>query len=1283
MPFEVVKLKRGFKVKDDKGNFYSKKPLTKTMARRQQQALYASENRKELLSGSGFSGYTDDDGNYHIILVGDGWFSDVWTKVKSVANSVATTLGNTFATPILQTTSSALASGIRENYPPEARDTLARYGNGDVYDLKIIREPIQSYIDKALQVITLGRWKQAKETMNYDNLFHLSMIAYLAMPNGDKAQIKIEKNEVINITDRFALKAQGISSGISQHGSGQDARIINVPVPCCITLQEMMDKASNATGPAFFKYDAFNNNCQMFIANILRANGLLTPEVNAFVVQDAESLLQQLPKYTRPFASTITNLAGFANKLMFGEGELEDVEDNVKSTLFDNPIIKGVIKLDKEGKENAKEMIKQKTSHKYVDASKVTGEEKKMLDTQILRRVQLIMRGLQVVSDSGIGDWRKVLKGFQNRENNALVSRLIQGILDSAENAGEAYESLANFLNTPNRWDSLKGGAVLSSFADIEQPNPDNAIKQYLQPDGSWTGDFSLWQQSGFPGCGPNSYYTTNGPCYNNCYEEGEQFACRSDKAERDTNVADIDRLSNKAQVRTAIQDEDNVKRYFAVEIQKENEAKARDAVADMTFNVDGNYTKTDGTMGYDKRFNLEWLNSVTGRHQRDSDPYLEEVYKKLLEVNHNTARRNPEQIRQFEADLEKKFRDEEKARYGDNAEILSPEKGYTLTDANGNKVRVNKVRLRQDGGYDINYGNNQWEYQAGENEWDCNEYQRGDRAEDMNVCGTEGRRQAGEKKAQSINRERDAEWDNKSGWDKFMNGMSVFGSVTQDYILPVASAVLQFVPGVGTAISTGLDIAKNVADYATGDSCRHFNECTDRMVERGKQESLYHTTKGDMIAKRYLEDENWAKLLEPNTKVYGLIRDTAQYGSRAGKLYETGKGRSHDMKRSMIAKRYGKGQTCSKTKTGTVCEPEPEPELTEQQKFLAIIDQLMADPSTGAQSRRNLNTIQNKFSSVRRLILGPSSRNILTAQPVRVERGISREDIVHRMSPLVTIGERGTVEEASSRPTPQKPVILPKGSPSPGGESPKEAVGFVVNRRSTTGKGLTGGMDGLRLAPCEGEAHTGETTLTAEEVSGMKDILESDEADRKSVLTVYRVLGPTLSNEYDINVMNEVKTYLESGKTDRRSTGNAINLLITVLDRVFPRQSGSGRVYEIAPLFRKQLQENKITPEKYLEVARDIAKDQGYDPRALEFSDNGAQKLMIWDDEGNKRHFGAVEYGDYILWSKQEALGNVRKGFADQKRRTFVRSHSKIKGDWRKDKFSPNNLALRILWDE
>lgn len=62
-------------------------------------------------------------------------------------------------------------------------------------------------------------------------------------------------------------------------------------------------------------------------------------------------------------------------------------------------------------------------------------------------------------------------------------------------------------------------------------------------------------------------------------------------------------------------------------------------------------------------------------------------------------------------------------------------------------------------------------------------------------------------------------------------------------------------------------------------------------------------------------------------------------------------------------------------------------------------------------------------------------------------------------------------------------------------------------------------------------------------------------------------------------------------------------------------------------------------------------------------------------------RHFGRIGYGDFLIWSALERRGSVEDGTADKKRERFWKSHSKIKGDWKKDDFSPNNLALRILW--
>ena len=48
MPFQIVKVSNGFKVKKKQAGrpkFFSKKPLTKEMATKQMKALYVSENK--------------------------------------------------------------------------------------------------------------------------------------------------------------------------------------------------------------------------------------------------------------------------------------------------------------------------------------------------------------------------------------------------------------------------------------------------------------------------------------------------------------------------------------------------------------------------------------------------------------------------------------------------------------------------------------------------------------------------------------------------------------------------------------------------------------------------------------------------------------------------------------------------------------------------------------------------------------------------------------------------------------------------------------------------------------------------------------------------------------------------------------------------------------------------------------------------------------------------------------------------------------------------------------
>ena len=114
---------------------------------------------------------------------------------------------------------------------------------------------------------------------------------------------------------------------------------------------------------------------------------------------------------------------------------------------------------------------------------------------------------------------------------------------------------------------------------------------------------------------------------------------------------------------------------------------------------------------------------------------------------------------------------------------------------------------------------------------------------------------------------------------------------------------------------------------------------------------------------------------------------------------------------------------------------------------------------------------------------------------------------------------------------------------------------------------------------------------------------------------------------------------------------------------------------------FKAQLESDGYSCAKYLKDARAVARKAGYDPKTLDFANDPTHKLRITAPDGTVRKFGRVEYGDFLIWKHLEHMKKVDKGVALKKRDTFHKSHEAIKGAWRKDKYSPNSLALAILW--
>jgi hypothetical protein len=114
--------------------------------------------------------------------------------------------------------------------------------------------------------------------------------------------------------------------------------------------------------------------------------------------------------------------------------------------------------------------------------------------------------------------------------------------------------------------------------------------------------------------------------------------------------------------------------------------------------------------------------------------------------------------------------------------------------------------------------------------------------------------------------------------------------------------------------------------------------------------------------------------------------------------------------------------------------------------------------------------------------------------------------------------------------------------------------------------------------------------------------------------------------------------------------------------------------------LFMEQLDEIEFNPDDYLKQVRERAKEHKYDPSAIDFSDDSKHKMMIRTPEGVAR-FGRVGYCDYLIWSHLEKNNQVKSGTAKKKQAVFLKSHSKIKGNWKDNDYSPNWLSMRLLW--
>jgi hypothetical protein len=181
-------------------------------------------------------------------------------------------------------------------FPPKDREVIAQVGDEKVTKLTLFRYPIS--------LSKFAKFIGALKDTPYDSLMHLGLV----------------------INDKYLTEKDAVLTFERGGVPKQSTDTLDVPVGLKeFTINEMIDRTRNRMGKERFStYKALSWNCQDYLKNMLDANGLSTAETTKFILQDLTQVTKNLPSYADAISNFYTGAKAVVNRLIQGEGALED-----------------------------------------------------------------------------------------------------------------------------------------------------------------------------------------------------------------------------------------------------------------------------------------------------------------------------------------------------------------------------------------------------------------------------------------------------------------------------------------------------------------------------------------------------------------------------------------------------------------------------------------------------------------------------------------------------------------------------------------------------------------------------------------------------------------------------------------------------------------------------------------------------------------------------------------------------------------------------------------------
>lgn len=180
--------------------------------------------------------------------------------------------------------------------PPKSRALLSKVGNENITSITLFRTPLQK--QGIINYLTGNKLKNTLKDLNIDKVFHLGMII--------NNKYLLDKQEVLHFEPSKIPK---------------NAETLEVPIKDKLNIQTLIDKTKKQMGDEkFSSYDAANNNCSVFISNVLSSNNLNNSQTSIFVNQRAQEIVDKFPSIAKIILKAITNAAAIVNRQLEGEG---------------------------------------------------------------------------------------------------------------------------------------------------------------------------------------------------------------------------------------------------------------------------------------------------------------------------------------------------------------------------------------------------------------------------------------------------------------------------------------------------------------------------------------------------------------------------------------------------------------------------------------------------------------------------------------------------------------------------------------------------------------------------------------------------------------------------------------------------------------------------------------------------------------------------------------------------------------------------------------------------